>query len=74
MSNKAVNPGNRTESVNGRLLQFYGEWKVQSGYGTFPLAKALQSKCTPEHNGAWVAGTVRAGIVEEFHFEPESVD
>ncbi len=60
--------------VKGRLLQFFGEWKVQSGYGTFPLSKTLQAKPTVESNGAWVTAQVRAGQVEDYHFETEALD
>lgn len=70
----AVNPPNRQEPINGRLLQFFGEWKIQSGYGTFPLSKELQSKPDVSSNGAWVSGWVRHGIVEHFHFTSETID
>lgn len=64
---------NKTETINGRLLQFFGVWKVQSGYGTFELSKELQSKPATESNGAWVAATVQHGLVTDYHFEAETV-
>lgn len=72
--NKAVNPPNRQEFINGRLLQFFGEWKVQSCYGTFPLSKELQDKCPVENSGVWVSGLVQHGIVTGFHFADETLD
>lgn len=64
---------NKVETMNGRLLQFYGEWKVQGGYGTFPLSKELQGKPDVSSNGAWVSATVDHGIVTDYHFEEEAV-
>lgn len=64
---------NKTEKINGRLLQFFGVWKIQSGYGTFPLAKNLQTKPAPASNGAWCSATVHQGEVTEYHFEAETV-
>jgi len=63
----------RKENINGRLLQFYGVWKVQSGYGTFELAPALQSKPDVSSNGSWVSATVSGGFVTDYHFEEEVV-
>lgn len=63
----------KTETINGRLLQFFGEWKVQSGYGTFPLSKSLQAKPDVQSNGAWVSATVTQGEVTNYHFEDEAV-
>lgn len=60
---------NQTETISGRLLQFYGEWKVQSGYGTFPLKKELQAKPDVGSNGAWVSAEVLHGEVVGYHFE-----
>lgn len=64
----------KTESVNGRLLTFFGVWKVQSGYGTFPLAQTLQTKPDKASEGAWVSASVKQGEVVDYHFESESVD
>ena len=61
---------NKSEKITGRLQLFAGEWKVASGYGTFPLAPALQA--TPDTataNGAWVTATVRHGLVIGYGFE-----
>mgnify|MGYP001413790169 CR=1 FL=1 len=67
-------PANIEESINGRLLQFFGVWKIQSGYGTFPLSLELQKTVDESSNGAWVAGWVKHGTVNQFHFENESLD
>ncbi len=61
------------ETVSGRLLTFFGVWKVQSGYGTFPLSKALQTKPDKSSEGAWVAATVQHGEVTNYHFENEGI-
>lgn len=66
--------GNRVERCEGRLLQFFGVWKVQSGYGTFPLAAHLQSKPAVESNGAWVEATTEHGLVTDYHFAKEEID
>lgn len=63
----------RPESINGRLLQFFGEWKVQTGYGTFKLSKDLQSKPDACSSGSWVSGIVALGEVVSYHFEDEAV-
>lgn len=62
-----------TENINGRLLQFFDVWKVQSGYGTFPLAADLQKKPATDSNGAWVSAVVEAGIVVSYHFSEEAI-
>ncbi len=59
--------------IQGRLLQFFGEWKVQSGYGTFPLAKTLQSKPDASNNGDWVEAKVIHGEVTDYHFASETI-
>ncbi len=64
---------NQTEQANGRLLQFFGEWKVQTGYGTFPLSAPLQSKPDTTANGQWVEATITHGIEKEYHFAREAV-
>lgn len=63
----------KRERIEGRLLQFFGEWKVQSGYGTFPLSKDLQSKPDVSSNGAWVSAVVDLGEVTDYHFEKEEI-
>ncbi len=68
------NMNNKIETVTGRLLQFFGEWKVQSGYGTFPLAKELQSKPDVASNGAMVNAAVDRGIVTSYGFTSETID
>jgi hypothetical protein len=65
--------GNKPEIVSGRLLQFYGVWKVQSGYGTFPLVESLQSKPDVSSNGSWVSATIERGVVSAYHFQEESL-
>jgi len=61
------------ESINGRL-QFIGNWKVQSGYGAFPLCKDPQSLPSKEcSEGVWVCATVAMGEVINYHFEDEQV-
>lgn len=64
---------NKIESINGRLLQYFGKWKVQSSYGTFELSEKLQSKPDVSSNGAWVAASVKLGEVVDYHFSDESV-
>lgn len=64
---------NKTESVNGRLMQFFGVWKVQSGYGTFPLDGPLQTKPDTSSNGAWVEAKVNRGVVTDYHFAEEKI-
>lgn len=66
--------GNKSEVIQGRLLQFFGEWKVQSGYGTFPLSKELQGKPDVSSNGAWVEATIGHGAVIDYHFASEAID
>lgn len=65
---------NSSETIEGRLLQFFGEWKVQSSYGTFPLSKALQSKPDVASNGAWITATVSHGEVTDYGFSSEFKD
>jgi len=65
---------NKTETISGRLLQFFGVWKIQTGYGTFPLAKELQGKLDVSANGEWCVATVRHGEVIGYHFAPENID
>jgi hypothetical protein len=59
----------KIEHVNGRLLQHSGKWKVQSGYGTFPLCEALQGKPDASSHGAWVSADVSLGQVVNYHFQ-----
>ncbi len=62
------NMTNKKETIKGRLLQFFNEWKVQSGYGTFPLTKSLQSKPTVSLNGSPVEAIILHGEVIDYHF------
>lgn len=64
----------KPETINGRLLQFFGVWKVQSSYGTFPLSASLQSKPEASNNADWVSATVKLGEVTEYHFANEPID
>jgi hypothetical protein len=65
--------GQKPEQISGRLLTFFGVWKVQSGYGTFPLSKELQTKPDPSAQAAWVSATVTRGEVTEYHFSEEKL-
>lgn len=61
----------KTETASGRLLTFFGEWKVQTGYGTFPLSQELQAKPDKDSQAAWVSCIVSHGVVVDYHFSPE---
>ncbi len=63
----------KPENINGRLLQFFGKWKIQSQYGTFELSKELQGKPDVSSNGAWCAAMVTRGEVTAYHFEDEEI-
>ena len=64
----------KKETVSGRLIMVFGNWVVQSSYGTFPIASHLKGKLQISNNGDWVSATVQCRHVTEYHFMPEPID
>ena len=59
---------NKSETITGTLERKGDRWVVQSGYGTFPVAEALQSKPASDMAGEAVEATVQHGQVTDYHF------